>query len=1104
MAYKIFLDKEFDAPSDKVIFDQLVDRFKVAFKKEIKSEFHFLFGSLSLIGKEIDALYIHQNTVIAINFKPHSGKVEINANEEYWKVDGKKIPSKNPIRMCKEYRQSVKEILSLFNHPSKFSANTIQCISVFEGPIEFDSSSIPYPLDEYITLLGIDEAIDFIKKQQKNEQIFTLDELFYTIDELDLDSIIVHEEGQFPSRDAQPKALFTGDFDSEANKIKEFIQGNNGNVVYEKIIHSRSAEFVDAQKLNGGENLNRLFSFYNNQIYKHQFVALQWFMEGHNICVATSTGSGKSEVFLGACVELLERNPDAKILVIYPTKALAHEQQQRLAKGLERAQSNAEVHKIDGDIPLKERPAIISKASVLTMTPDVIHAWLLANIEDPIIQAFVSKIKLIIIDEVHTYSGVFGSNSAFLFRRLNHLILALGGKLPQYITASGTIENEEEHLDKLIGLPFKVVDMQYDSSPKNKIRIMVVDFDKTGKPFNQFVDIVTFAAESTPFRSISFVDSRKQAEQSAAIINRGRDKSTPKEEEILEEEDNQIVSERLKYFSNEPAKMIMPYRSGYERKDAERIQKMISEGELRGVISTSALEMGIDIKGLDLGILLGVPSTATSFFQRIGRIGRHKEGLVIIINDGSVHSAGIFLRPNQILDLPVVESAMYLDNKFLQYIHTLCFASRQLFDGEYTKINPKDEDAKIKTTINFPANFLELCEKERTGQIPLELSNLKQDVEQSPQRTFPLRDLEKQFRITYQVKGYKESKGAISHSQLMKEAYPGAIYYYMGQSFRVYKINKTSNEVFIKKDKNYITTPLMSSNAIWPNFIPENITVSKKIGDLVIIETVMNVTESVYGFRERRGSQLLSHLYKEDNEYIRGDYFNRTYATTGVMLFHPALDTAPSLKKITDLLFEIFLSKVPFERTDIDSGFDHLILNVGTLPKGTKFISVFDGNYGSLRLSHKFTHKDILRKVFHQLVDLIQSQSNHNLALITELTPEDIQCILQIKESLTHEESIFDTTTQAEEGQSSNNNLVDVLLPLSDAKIIDSGEVFTIRAVILTSNGLMYQYRFKDQFAATITKKIGIDKVEPIEGDSEWGKFNLEEGCLVTEEEVEE
>ena len=138
------------------------------------------------------------------------------------------------------------------------------------------------------------------------------------------------------------------------------------------------------------------------------------------------------------------------------------------------------------------------------------------------------------------------------------------------------------------------------------------------------------------------------------------------------------------------------------------------------------------------------------------------------------------------------------------------------------------------------------------------------------------------------------------------------------------------------------------------------------------------------------------------------------------------------------------------------------------------------------------------------MVDLIQSQSNHNLALITELTPEDIQCILQIKESLTHEESIFDTTTQAEEGQSSNNNLVDVLLPLSDAKIIDSGEVFTIRAVILTSNGLMYQYRFKDQFAATITKKIGIDKVEPIEGDSEWGKFNLEEGCLVTEEEVEE
>ncbi|MBL0345500.1 helicase-related protein [Candidatus Villigracilis affinis] len=119
---------------------------------------------------------------------------------------------------------------------------------------------------------------------------------------------------------------------------------------------------------------------------------------------------------------------------------------------------------------------------------------------------------------------------------------------------------------------------------------------------------------------------------------------------------------------------VLPYRAGYEETDRTRIQERLSNGKLSGIISTSALELGIDIPYLETCVLVGVPPSATSLWQRIGRIGRHSKGNVIVINTGSVYDQAVFSNPESLLKRPLAESTLYLENPYIQYIHALCLA----------------------------------------------------------------------------------------------------------------------------------------------------------------------------------------------------------------------------------------------------------------------------------------------------------------------------------------------------------------------------------------------------------------------------------------------
>jgi DEAD/DEAH box helicase domain-containing protein len=300
-------------------------------------------------------------------------------------------------------------------------------------------------------------------------------------------------------------------------------------------------------------------------------------------------------------------------------KALSNEQRDRWERVLQIAGSNASVGRIDGNVPPAMRISILERSRVVVFTPDILHAWVFSNLNQQVVQKFLAHTVLVVVDEIHAYTGVFGSNSAFLFRRLQHLQALLGSR-PSYICASATIARPHEHLESLFGMDFEVVGPELDSSPHHPLEILLAEPPRGTGVLESVVGLLDHLANQTHSRFITFVDSRKQVELISSILARTRreaeEKETEKEKpkkkaEKVEVEEPEDTTES-RYGQVLEGLNVLPYRAGYEEHDRSYIQEKLTNGSLNGVISTSALELGIDIQDLDTCVLVGVPSSATS------------------------------------------------------------------------------------------------------------------------------------------------------------------------------------------------------------------------------------------------------------------------------------------------------------------------------------------------------------------------------------------------------------------------------------------------------------------------------------------------------------
>src|SRR5713226_5262911 len=366
--------------------------------------------------------------------------------------------------------------------------------------------------------------------------------------------------------------------------------GYEGQVVYERFVPPRTARYAELSPPLPQALVESLQAQGITRLYAHQVEAVAAVHQRQHVVVVTPTASGKTLCYNLPVLETLLADPQARALYLYPTKALAQDQ---LGALVEFGLPGLEFGTYDGDTPAARRRTVRERAQVILTNPDMLHLGILpqhyrwAN--------FFRHLHYVVIDDVHIYRGVFGSNVANILRRLRR-VCRLHGANPVFICTSATIANPQEFASTLLGLPVTVVDT--DGSPGGPRWFVlwnppIIDLARAHRrsPYSEatalFVELIRAGV-----RTIVFAQARKITE----LIYR-------------------YARMELEAHAPELAGRISAYRAGYLPEERRAIEQRLFSGELRGVVSTSALELGIDVGSLDAAILVGYPGTIASTWQ---------------------------------------------------------------------------------------------------------------------------------------------------------------------------------------------------------------------------------------------------------------------------------------------------------------------------------------------------------------------------------------------------------------------------------------------------------------------------------------------------------
>ncbi len=335
-------------------------------------------------------------------------------------------------------------------------------------------------------------------------------------------------------------------------------------------------------------------------LYSHQARALEHLEAGENVVLATPTASGKTLVYNLPVLRRALEAEDARALYLFPLKALEQDQRGQLeadVTALGPAGQGIRVGIYDGDTPAAERRRLRSQPPrVLISTPDMLHAGILPHHASW--EAFFRTLRFVVVDELHSYRGIFGSHVAQLLRRLDR-VARFHGARPQWVTASATIANPGELARALTGHPFRVIGE--GGAPRARREVLL--FRPRASPYTLAARLFRLAV-SQGLRTIAFTKAR-------------------------------VVTELIHTWVVEAdpglASRVSSYRAGFLPEERREVERRLFDGELLGVISTSALEMGIDVGGLDVCLLVGYPGSQIATWQRGGRVGRRGAAVIALI-----------------------------------------------------------------------------------------------------------------------------------------------------------------------------------------------------------------------------------------------------------------------------------------------------------------------------------------------------------------------------------------------------------------------------------------------------------------------------------------
>ena len=394
------------------------------------------------------------------------------------------------------------------------------------------------------------------------------------------------------------------------------------------------------------------------QPYTHQAQAIEAALEGRHIALATSTASGKTLAYNLPVLHTLLNDAAACALYLFPTKALAHDQIAVLGELGGALQAGIAVRPYDGDTPSAHRPAIRREARILVTNPDMLHTGILPH--HTRWARFFANLRYVVLDELHTYRGVFGGHVANLLRRLRR-VCRFYGSAPNFICASATIANPRELAERLIEASVVLVDD--DGAPQGEKHFILYN--------PPLVDPQLGIRRSATLAAKDIAASFLQTEVQTIVFARARLTT----EVLLGYLCDAVVA------NGGDARTVQGYRGGYLPNERRSIERGLREGKIRGVVATNALELGVDIGQLSACVMAGYPGTIASTWQQAGRAGR-RAGLSAAVLVASALPLGQYLvtHPDYFFGRPVEQALLDPDNLAVLTNHLACAAFELPFE----------------------------------------------------------------------------------------------------------------------------------------------------------------------------------------------------------------------------------------------------------------------------------------------------------------------------------------------------------------------------------------------------------------------------------------
>ncbi|MHA1986675.1 MAG: DEAD/DEAH box helicase [Promethearchaeota archaeon] len=526
------------------------------------------------------------------------------------------------------------------------------------------------------------------------------------------------------------------------------------------------------------KRLQRWLDNNNINLWRHQTDAINSIRKGKNTVIVTSTASGKTLCYNLPIIQSILEKPTTTALYLFPTKALARDQFDALSRIFE--ETNIQQTRIgvyDGDVDANKKRLIRSNANIIITNPYGLHFYL------PSFKKYWRRIcqnlKFIVLDEIHIYRGIFGSNFALLIRRLKRMLEAYNVK-PQWILSSATINNPQTFCEKLVGEEFHVVERDDAPSGAKKVILWDLPYDKVSKKYhsphqetkNLFISHLKF---KQGIQTLAFTLSRKMAELQA----------------IWTREALPLLKDKI--FS---------YRAGISKSKRREIEQKFKIKSILGISSTNALELGIDIGSLDATISSGFPGTISSFKQQIGRSGRGTDlSISTLIPMADPLDLFYIHNPDQLFGPIQEELLITLNNKYIIKNH-LCCASKEIpiIIEDYKKFGVHDK-----------SYFLECLEELVSESLLMKRGDrFYWSSDFFPNEKYGLNDLSsKSFKVMLRTELSEDLLTIENESFVYRDLHPGAVYLYETEVYIVEDLDLEERMVYLsKKNVDYYTQSL--------------------------------------------------------------------------------------------------------------------------------------------------------------------------------------------------------------------------------------------------------------------------------------------------------